>query len=300
MSKIAIVCVGDDLGLKIDYLRNDIVEPLLKGVKKAKLDFCIFFWPELYFNEEDLISLFKGRDFDGLCVVGGGDVSLPKLIIAANKINTSTVFLCAGVKDEDGSGFGHESEFGVAQSLSVCIEAMGISMPFSAILPSSSNEERDIAYNAGMVMESLISRQAYFNQIVTLRSLENAIKIAHSCQCDLPEVKECLSQIGWKKARYNLPILADIKPKGQYPANFFWWAGGVMLIASELDDKLDLSEINITGSTLGDLIKDYRKSKSFNEESKYLRKRGLISQDIIHPSIVPLSKEDDNDDERNE
>lgn len=300
MSKIAIACVGDDLGLKVEYLLDSIVEPLAKGLKKSKLDYYVFFWPEHAFRQEDLEYLFKDNEFSGLCAVGGGGEALPKLVTAANKINTSTVFLTAGVKDGDNDSHGHEGEFGVSQSLSVCLEAMGISMPFSALAPSSSNEEKNIAYNAGRAMGSLITRKAYFNQIVTLRSLENAAKIAQSCQCDFSEVKECLSQIGWKRAKYNLPILADIKPKGQFPANFFWWAGGVMLVASELDDKLDLSEINITGATLGELIKDYRKSKGFNEESKYLRKRGLISQDVIHPSIVPLSPKEDNNDEAGE
>lgn len=300
MNKIAIACVGDDLGLKLEYLLDSILEPLSKGLKKSKLDYYVFFWPEHAFRQEDLEYLFKDGEFSGLCVVGGGEESLSKLITVANKINTSTVFLCAGVKDEDKNGHGHEAEFGIPQSLNVCLEAMGIGMPFSALVPSSSNEEKNIAYNTGRVMGSLITRQASFNQIVTLRSLENAAKIAHSCQCDFQEVKECLSQIGWKRAKYSLPILADIKPTGQFPANFFWWAGGVMLVASELDDKLDLSEINMTGSTLGDLIKDYRKSKSFNGESKYLRKRGLISQDIIHPSIIPLSPKDDNNHETGE
>ncbi|GEM_PF-4914990 len=287
---IAVIVVADDANLTLEYVLSGLVAPLKKGIIKEKLFPEVFVFPEHALRKEDITSLLASHDYVGMGIVGGGDRSLPELLLGASHANISTVVVTPGVQNEKQEGPGLSPEMGIAQALCIVIEALGLSVPFSALVPARSSEEADLAYKAGRVLGSLVASDINFNALVTLRALENAAKIVHSCQADMPHVKEALESLGWKKRGYKTPLLLDCLPKGQYPLNYFWWAGGVMLVASELDDALSLNEMNISGHTLGDIIREFRASKSFGEESKYLRKRGLVSQDIIHPALIPLSE----------
>lgn len=297
--KVAIIVVGDDAHLGLEYALKGIVPHVRKGLIKARLDPLVFVFPEHAVRKEDITHLAKAYEFDGMCMVGGADNGLPELLVAAHALAISVLFVPYGLKNEKQEGVGLAPEMGVAQACAIAIEALGLSVPFSALCPAGSSEEADLAYKAGRLMGGLVESEVNFNSLATLRALENAAKVLKACNADLPELKDTLETLGWKKHKYKVPILLDCAPAGQFPLNYFWWAGGTMLIASELDDILSLGEMTVTGQSLGEIIKEYRSSKNFNEESKYLRKRGLVSQDIIHPEIMALDAQE-RDDEHDE
>jgi len=52
------------------------------------------------------------------------------------------------------------------------------------------------------------------------------------------------------------PVLGNIKPSGEYVMEDFYYAGGLRGLMNRLSDHLDLDQINVSGGTLGDAIKD--------------------------------------------
>jgi dihydroxy-acid dehydratase len=58
------------------------------------------------------------------------------------------------------------------------------------------------------------------------------------------------------KISKKTPVLANIKPSGEFLMEDFYYAGGIRGLMNRLGDRLDLSQINVTGGTLGESIKE--------------------------------------------
>lgn len=56
--------------------------------------------------------------------------------------------------------------------------------------------------------------------------------------------------------------LLDIRPAGRWPAEFFYYAGGVPAIMEEIRDVLHLDAMTVTGKTLGENLEDLKRMDS--------------------------------------
>ena len=88
--------------------------------------------------------------------------------------------------------------------------------------------------------------------------------------------------------------LLDIRPAGRWPAEFFYYAGGVPAIMEEIRDVLHLDAMTITGKTLGENL-DELKANGFYEHCQQLLDEAnarcgikLTRADIIRPASDPI------------
>lgn len=191
------------------------------------------------------------------------------------------------------------SFMGTAGTMQVMSEALGLALPGSSLLPATCSDLRDVAKQAGFYAMELAHSGLTARDIVTKKSFENAIivhaaisgstnallhlpAIAH--EFGIPIDADTFEQIH-KDARYIL----DVRPAGQWPSEYVYYAGGVPAIMEELRGLLHLDAMTVTGKTLGENLDALRDSDYYEKCSLYLKKTGLKKEDIIRPIDNPIS-----------
>ncbi len=189
------------------------------------------------------------------------------------------------------------SFIGTASTMQIMAEAMGLSLPGSALLPATSPDLRDYAYRAGKRVVGLVKEGLTPKDIVTMDALENAIMV-HAAISGSTNTLLHLPAIAHE---YGLEIdgdtfdrlhrgahyLLDLRPAGKWPAEFFYYAGGVPAIMEEIRDVLHLDAMTVTGKTLGENLDELKKDGFYERCQKWLDKANerygihISKEDII-------------------
>lgn len=191
------------------------------------------------------------------------------------------------------------SFIGTASTMQIMAEALGLSLPGSALLPATSPDLIDYAYRAGKLSVELALKGLRPSDIVTMDSFENAILVhaaisgSTNCLLHLPAIAHeyglTIDGDTFDRLHRGAHYLLDLRPAGRWPAEFFYYAGGVPAIMEELQSVLHLDVLTVTGKTLRENLEELR-SNGFYEHCQDLLDRAnqkyglhLTRQDIIHP-----------------
>ena len=191
------------------------------------------------------------------------------------------------------------SFIGTASTMQIMAEALGLTLPGSALLPATSPDLIDYAYNAGKRAVELAYEGLKPSDIVTMDSLENAIMVhaaisgSTNCLLHLPAIAHeyglTITGDTFDRLHRGAHYILDLRPAGKWPAEFFYYAGGVPAIMEEIRGVLHLDAMTITGKTLGENL-DALKANGFYERcQKWLeeanKKYGIniTREDIIRP-----------------
>lgn len=151
-----------------------------------------------------------------------------------------------------------------ANTMATAVEILGIAPMGSGSVPAVAADKDRVAYETGQLVMDMLAAERRPSQIITRKSLENAITsiaatggstngvlhllaIAHEAQIPLTlEDFHAISQ--------RTPVLADLKPGGQFVATDLYRAGGIPLLAKRLAeaDLLHTDELTVSGKTIGD------------------------------------------------
>lgn len=191
------------------------------------------------------------------------------------------------------------SFIGTASTMQIMAEAMGLALPGSALLPAASPDLTDYAYRAGRRSVVLAKQGLKPSDIVTMDSLENAIMVhaaisgSTNCLLHLPAIayEFGLEITGdtFDRLHRGAHYLLDIRPAGRWPAEFFYYAGGVPAVMEEIKSVLHLDAMTVTGKTLGENLKELKESGFYDRCQKRLdqanEKYGIhvTKEDIIRP-----------------
>ena len=197
------------------------------------------------------------------------------------------------------------SFIGTASTMQIMAEALGLALPGSALLPATSDDLHAFARRVGMrAVEVAGDERMRPSALLTRKSFENAILVhaaisgSTNALMHLPaiahELGMELSGDDFDRLHRGAHYLLDLRPTGRWPAEFFYYAGGVPRIMEELGDVLDLDVRTITGKTLGDNLEELREGGFYERCQELLeranRERGLTltHEDIIRPFDHPL------------
>ena len=191
------------------------------------------------------------------------------------------------------------SFIGTASTMQILAEAMGLSLPGSALLPATSPDLTDYAFRAGKRIVELALEGTRPSDIVTMESLENAIMIhaaisgSTNALLHLPAIAHeyglTITGDTFDRLHRGAHYLLDLRPAGKWPAEFFYYAGGVPAIMEEIRDVLHLDAKTITGKTLGENLDELRASGFYERCRKWLEEANarcglhLTKEDIIRP-----------------
>lgn len=183
------------------------------------------------------------------------------------------------------------SFMGTASSMQVMAEALGLMLPGSALMPATCSDLLEVARKAGKQAVELGKMGLTSRKIVTLKSFENAIMVhaaisgSTNCLLHLPAAaKEFGIEIDsdtFDRIHRNAHYILNIRPAGDWPAQYFYYAGGVPRIMEEIKDQLHLDVMTVTGKTLGENLEDCKTNGFYDKCDEYLRKVNRKREDII-------------------
>ena len=151
-----------------------------------------------------------------------------------------------------------------ANTMACAFEALGISPAFSAMVPAMDEDKNVGARGVGELIMNVLKNDIRPSKIITRKSLENAIAMVCASGGSTNGVLHLLAvarEAGveleiddFENVSRRTPLLADLKPGGNYVATDLYAAGGVPLILKHLKDGglLHEDEMTVTGETIGD------------------------------------------------
>jgi dihydroxy-acid dehydratase len=268
----------------------------------------------------------NGQAMDGVLVCGGCDKNMPGGMIAMLRMNVPAIYVYAGtikpgkwkgqdltivsafeavgsyaagkMSDEDFIGIeknacpsvGACGGMYTANTMSSSFEALGMSVLGSSQMASPDPEKADSAAESARVLVNAIKQDIKPRDIVTRKSIENAVALIMATGGSTNAVLHYLAiahaaQVKWtiddfERVRKKVPVLCDLKPSGRYVAVDFHRAGGVPQVLKMLlkQGLLHGDCLTITGKTLA-------------QELKNVPDVPRADQDVIRPWSNPLYKQ---------
>jgi dihydroxy-acid dehydratase len=265
----------------------------------------------------------NGQAMDGVLVCGGCDKNMPGGMMAMVRINVPAIYVYAGtikpgrwkgqdltivsafeavgayaagkMSDEDFIGIeknacpsvGACGGMYTANTMSSSFEALGMSLLGSSQLASPDAEKADSAEQSAQVLVEAVKKQVKPRDIVTRKSIENAVSLIMATGGSTNAVLHYLAiahtaGVKWsiddfERVRKKVPVLCDLKPSGRYVAVDFNRAGGVPQVLKMLlkHDLLNGDCMTITGRTL-------------EQELKSVPSEPRADQDVIRPWSKPM------------
>jgi dihydroxy-acid dehydratase len=246
----------------------------------------------------------NGQAMDGALVVGGCDKNMPGGMMAMARMNVPAIYVYAGtikpgrwkgqdltivsafeavgayaagkMKDEDFVGIeknacpsvGACGGMYTANTMSSSFEALGMSLLGSSQLASPDAEKADSAAESARVLVQAIHNNLKPRDIITRKSIENAIALVMATGGSTNAVLHYLAiaaaaGVRWtiddfERVRRKVPVLCDLKPSGRFVAVDFNRAGGVPQVLKILLNHgvLHGECMTIHGKTMAEMLKD--------------------------------------------
>ena len=265
----------------------------------------------------------NGQAMDGVLVCGGCDKNMPGGLIAMLRMNVPGIYVYAGtikpgkwkgqdltivsafeavgaytagkMKEEDLIGIekhacpsvGACGGMYTANTMSSSFEALGVSLLGSSQMASPDAEKADSAAQSAQVLVEAIRKDIKPRDIVTRKSIENAVALIMATGGSTNAVLHYLAiahtaGVKWtlddfERVRRKVPVLCDLKPSGRYVAVDFHRAGGVPQVLKMLLKRglLNGDCLTITGRTMA-------------QELKNVPDEPRKDQDVIRPWSNPL------------
>ena len=165
-------------------------------------------------------------------------------------------------------GCGSCSFYGTANTMCCVSEALGMSLPGSALIPAAYAARLRSSFEAGRTIVDLCKKGITARQILTPEAIRNGIKmtmatcgstnavlhlsaIANEAELDMNVVEE------FEELSKTTPQIAKVNPAAKPEMEAFFRAGGIPRVSQRLGDILDTSVMTVTGKTLKENLAEY-------------------------------------------
>ncbi len=190
------------------------------------------------------------------------------------------------------------SFMGTASTMQVTAEALGLALPGTALLPATSADLREAARAAGrqalwlsehnLCPRDIVTREAFENLIMVHGAISGSTNSLLHIPAIAREFGVEISADDFDRLHRGAHYLLNIRPAGEWPAQFFYYAGGVPRIMEEIRSMLHLDVMTVTGKTLGENLDELRASGYYEKCEANLAKWGLKREDVIRPFDDPF------------
>ena len=266
-----------------------------------------------------------GQWMDGVLVVGGCDKNMPGGMMGMLRANVPAIYVYGGtilpgrykgqdlnivsvfeavgqnaagnLSDEDLTeierraipGTGSCGGMYTANTMSSSFEALGMSLPYSSTMANPHDETQNSAKESAKVLIEAIKNDLKPRDIVTKKSIENAVAVIMATGGSTNAVLHFLAiahtaGVDWtiddfERMRKKVPVICDLKPSGKYLAVDLHKAGGIPAVMKVLLDAglLHGDCITITGKTIAENLASVPALRA--------------DQDVIRPITNPMYDE---------
>ena len=246
----------------------------------------------------------RGHLFDGVVALSGCDKTIPGTVMALARLNVPSLMLYGGsimpgqfqghdvtiqdvfeavgkhasgkmtnaelkdLEDHACPGPGACGGQFTANTMAIAFEFLGMSPMGRNGVPAMDTRKDDVAFECGKMVMDLLNKDLRPRQIITRKSLENAIAAVATTGGSTNAVLHLLAianEAGIKlsiedfdRINRKVPLLADLKPGGRFAAADLYAAGGTTLVAKRLVDAslLHANQPTVTGRTIGEEAKE--------------------------------------------
>ena len=253
---------------------------------------------ELIADSIELVA--RGNMFDALVAISGCDKTIPGTVMALARLNIPSLMLYGGaimpgkyegrdltiqdvfeavgacaagrITQEESRAIENTACPGAgacggqftANTMATAFEIMGISPMGSAMVPAVVPEKLEVAFRCGQLAMEALRNNILPRQVITRRSLENAIASVAATGGSTNAVLHLLAVAQEAEIELSIddfdhisartPLLANMKPWGRYVANDVYLAGGVGVVGKRLLEARILhgDEPTVTGKTIGE------------------------------------------------
>ena len=197
---------------------------------------------------------------------------------------------------------------GTATTMNSLAEALGMTLPGNAVIPAPYRERGQMAYETGRRIVAMVHEDLTPSKIMTRKAFENAIAVntAIGGSTNAPNHLNGIARhIGvelevadWEKHGYDLPLLVNLQPAGEYLGEDYHRAGGVPAVVAELikAGKIHKDCLTANGRTIGEncegkfswdrsVIKEYGKPMKEHAGFKMLS-GNLFDSAIMKTSVI--------------
>ena len=249
----------------------------------------------------DTEEMIGAQPMDAVVLVGGCDKTVPAQLMGAVSANVPAIQLVTGpmstgrhrgqrlgactdcrgywAKYRAGSVDSGEIEvvegrlsttagtcavMGTASTMACIAEALGMSLPGTAAIPAVHADRLRAAEESGRAAVRLIGTRITPRQVITLHSVENAMRVLMALGGSTNAVIHLAAiagragvRIGWDRLNAisdETPVLVDLKPVGEGYMEDFHAAGGVGAVLRELRPLLHLDTVDVEGRTLAERL----------------------------------------------
>lgn len=253
----------------------------------------------------DSIETIMGAQwYDALIALPGCDKNMPGCLIAMGRLNRPSIMvyggtikpgICGGKKLDIVSAFQAYGEYVAgtiteeeraeiirkscpgagacggmytANTMATAIEALGMSLPYSASIPAEDPDKRDECKRAGAAILELLekdikprdimTRAAFENAMVTVMALGGSTNAVLHLIAMARSVDVNLTLDDFQNVSDRIPFLADLKPSGKFVQEDLHSIGGTPAVMKYLLEKglMDGSCLTCTGKTLAENVAD--------------------------------------------
>ncbi len=272
---------------------------------------------------DSIETAVQSQSMDGVLAIGGCDKNMPGALMAMLRINAPAIFCYGGTikpgnwkgvaltvvspfeavgaygagkmskEDFDGieknacPSFGACGGMFTANTMSSAIEALGMSLPFSSTEANPDAEKGDSVARSSATLVAAIKADLKPRDIVTKKSIENAIAVVMAIGGSTNAVLHFLAiahaaKVPWtiddfERVRLKTPVLCDLKPSGKYVATDLHKAGGIPQVMKILLEAglLHGDCVTISGQTVAETLRD-------------IPAQPRADQDVIRPIDNPM------------
>ncbi len=169
-----------------------------------------------------------------------------------------------GVEDGIARSWGTCMTMGTASTMTAAVEALGLALPGSSSIPAPDSNHARMATACGRRIVDLVWEDQRPNRLLTAASFDNAVRVAMALGGSTNSIVHLIAMarragVGLDLDRFDLlsrqtPLIANIRPSGQYLMEDFHYAGGLRALMARLGPLLDLECRTVAGMTLGEGI----------------------------------------------
>ena len=273
---------------------------------------------------DSMETVVQAMSYDALVTVVGCDKNMPGALMAMLRLDRPSILVYGGTiapgchKDkkldvvsafeawgEKVAGTMDESEFKqvvkkacpgagacggmyTANTMASAIEALGMALPYNSSNPAISSNKKEECEKVGAALRHLIQNDIRPSDIVTKKSLENAIRLVAVLGGSTNAVLHFLAIAKAAQIEFTLddfqklmditPFLADLKPSGKYLMEDLHNVGGVPAVLKFMlaEGMLHGDCLTVTGKTLAENLNEVEGLKE--------------GQDLIHPVSNPIKE----------
>ncbi|HCD01747.1 MAG TPA: dihydroxy-acid dehydratase, partial [Planctomycetaceae bacterium] len=271
---------------------------------------------------DSIETVMGGQWYDGLVTLPGCDKNMPGCVMAMARVNRPALmvyggtiqpgclgeekldivsafqsygqYLAESISDEERQeivqkscpGAGACGGMYTANTMASAIEAMGLSLPYSASIPATDPAKLDECHRAGAAIRHLLEQDIKPCDIITRQSLENAIAVVMALGGSTNAVLHLvaiarsadveLTIDDFQATSDRVPFLADLKPSGRFVMADLHGVGGTPAVLKFLlaEGLIEGDCLTVTGKTLAENVADLPELSE--------------GQEIVRPTSEPI------------